>query len=46
MFEKSIFFLALFSHGKKIPLNNENSMFAKFGKLNTMNVSRIIRWRK
>jgi uncharacterized membrane protein len=26
MFEKK--FWALFSHGKKIPLNNENSMFA------------------
>jgi hypothetical protein len=28
MFEKSKKKLALFSHGKKIPLNNENSMFA------------------
>ena len=39
MFEKSIFFGALFSHGKKIPLNNEiQCLLPEFGKLSTMNV--------
>jgi hypothetical protein len=47
MFEKSILFGSLFTWKKKYPsIMKIQCLLPEFGKISTINVSRIIRWRK